>query len=141
MLVAAAAVSGAREALQRAAIAALSAVEDLGGVYPGQPLQAALPHALVEPGIESDWSHKSGKGREVRLFVTLKDEGERPERLQALSAAAEAAIEGLPAELEGWRMASLQFVRSRTAAELRVRATFPVWATVIEYRARMLATG
>ncbi len=126
--------SGAGAALRAAAIEALEALE-LGGVYPGPPLQAAFPHAVVECGPESDWGHKSGRGRELRLAVTLRDSGERPERAQAFAEVAEAAIEaGL--DVEGWRLVTLALLRSRTVAE--GRGGKAGWAVTIEFRARML---
>jgi hypothetical protein len=128
-------VTGAAAALRSAAIEALEAPE-LGGVYPGPPLQAAFPHALVETGPESDWGHKSGRGRELRMAVTVRDLGERPDRAQALAETAEAAIEaGL--EVEGWRVVTLALIRSRTVAE--GRGGKAGWAVVSEFRARMLA--
>ena len=127
--------SGACAALQSAAIETLAAL-DLGAVYPGPPLQAAFPHAVVECGAETDWGHKSGRGREVRLAVTLRDSGERPDRAQALAEVAEATIEaGL--EVEGWRLVTLMLVRRRTVAEGRGGRSG--WAVAIDYRARMLA--
>jgi hypothetical protein len=127
--------SGAGASLQAAAIEALAALE-LGGVYPGPPLQAAFPYAVVECGAEADWSHKSGSGRELRLAVTLRDAGERPERAQAFADVAEATIEaGL--EVEGWRLVTLALLRSRTVAE--GRGGRMGWAVTIDYRARMLA--
>lgn len=129
---------GAGEALQQAGIVALQTVDGLSGVYPGATLQAVHPHALVETGVELDWSHKTSKGREVRLFVTLRDEGERPERLQALMAATEAALETLPPNLDGWKLASFRFLRSRIVSERK--ASGPAWTNVAEYRARMLAS-
>ncbi len=130
-----AAVSGAGTALKEAAIASLDALE-LGGVYPGPPLQAAYPHAVVECGPESDWGHKSGTGRELRLAVILRDSGERPERAEAFADVAEAAVEaGL--EVEGWRLVTLALVRRRTVAE--GRGGGGRWAVVVEFRARMLA--
>ena len=122
-------------ALRSAAIEVLEALE-LGGVYPGPPLQAAFPHAIVECGPETDWGHKSGRGRELRLAVTLRDAGERPERAQAFAEVAEAAIEaGL--DVEGWRLVTLAMVRSRTVAE--GRGGRGGWAVMLEFRARMLA--
>ena len=119
--------------LQAAAIEALAALE-LGGVYPGPPLQAAFPYATVECGAESDWGHKNGRGRELRLAVTLRDEGERPDRAQAFTDVVEAAIEaGL--EVEGWYLVTLALVRRRTVAEGRGAG----WAVTLDYRARMLA--
>lgn len=127
--------SGAGASLQAAAIQALEALE-LGGVYPGPPLQAAFPHAVVECGAEVDWGHKSGRGRELRLAVTLRDAGERPDRVQAFAEVAEAVIEaGL--EIEGWYLVTLTLVRRRTVAE--GRGGKAGWAVAIDYRARMLA--
>jgi hypothetical protein len=127
--------SGAGAMLQAAAIEALAALE-LGGVYPGPPLQAAFPHAVVECGAETDWGHKSGRGRELALAVTLRDAGERPERAQAFAEVAEAAIEaGL--EVEGWRVVTLSMRRRRIVAE--GRGGRMGWAVALDYRARMLA--
>jgi hypothetical protein len=127
--------SGAGAALGSAAIAALEAME-LGAVYPGPPLQAAFPYAVVEAGPEADWGHKNGRGREVRLAVILRDSGERPERARAFADVAEAVIEaGL--EIEGWRLVTLALVRRRTVAE--GRGGKAGWAVTIEFRARMLA--
>ncbi len=127
--------SGAGTTLKAAAIEALESL-DLGGVYPGPPLQAAYPHAVVECGPEADWGHKTGRGRELRLAVTLRDSGERPERAQAFADVAEAAVEaGL--DLEGWRLVTLALVRRRTVAE--GRGSGARWAVAIEFRARMLA--
>lgn len=125
--------SGASEALSAAAIAALKTAPGIGGVYDGSALQAAFPYAVVECGPESDWSHKSGTGRELRLAVVVRDAGERPRRLRALMSEAEAALEALGAELEGWRLVSLAFLRSRTVSESRGK-----WTGVSEYRARLL---
>jgi len=128
-------VSGAGGALRAAAIEALEALE-LGGVYPGPPLQAAFPYATVECGPETDWGHKSGRGRELRLAVTLRDSGERPERAQAFGEVVEAAMEaGL--DVEGWRLVTLALVRARTVAE--GRGGRMGWAVALDYRARMLA--
>lgn len=125
--------SGAGEAVQQAAMAALGQVEGLNGPYPGPPLQAAAPYAVVEAGTESDWSHKSGEGREVRLLVTLYDEGESPARLRLLAGAAETAIAAI-GEVDEWRLISLVFLRSRIARSPKGR-----WAAAIDYRARLLA--
>jgi hypothetical protein len=128
-------VSGAGAALTAAAIEALEALE-LGGIYPGPPLQAAFPYAIVECGAESDWGHKSGRGRALRLAVILRDAGERPDRVRAFAEVVEATIEaGL--DVEGWRLVSLALMRSRTVAE--GRGGKAGWAVAIDYRARMLA--
>jgi hypothetical protein len=130
--------SGAGAALQAAALARLRAVEGLSGVYPGPPLRAAVPYAIVEAGAESDWGHKSGEGREVRLAVGLRDEGERPDRIAARMAAAEAAL-AAPLAVTGWQLVGLAFLRSRLARE--GRGGDSGWSGLIEYRARLLAVA
>ncbi|HEX8214270.1 MAG TPA: DUF3168 domain-containing protein [Allosphingosinicella sp.] len=124
----------AGEKLQQAVSAALQAIGGIG-VYEGPPLQAAAPYAVVEAGPETNWSHKSGTGREVRIAVSLFDRGERPVRLRSLMGEAEAALDAL-AGPTGWQLVAMQFLRSRL-----VRDTQGVWAGVIEYRARLLSTG
>lgn len=129
--------SGAGEALQGAAIQALQAVAELGGVYPGPPLQAAFPYAVVDTGLESDWSHKSAAGREVRLAVTIRDKGERPARVQRLMALSGALLDMLGGEADGWRLVTMGYLRSRLVPP-RAGSADP-WAGVLEYKARMLA--
>jgi hypothetical protein len=126
--------TGAGVALQAAVITELRGLAGLSGVYPGQPVQAIVPFAIVEAGPETDWGHKSGAGRELRLAVTLRDAGERPDRVQALAAAAGQAVGAIGADLEGWRLASFAFLRSRL-----VQDRGGGWAAMIEWRARMLA--
>jgi hypothetical protein len=124
---------GAGQALAEAAIVALSGVAGLNGVYDGPPLSAAFPHARIEAGPESDWSHKSGVGRELRLAIVLRDQGERPARLRALMHAAEIAAGAIGPDLDGWRLVNLVFLRSSLLREKEA-----AWAAAIEYRARLL---
>jgi hypothetical protein len=128
----------ASEALQSAMVAALRAGTGLA-TYDAPPAQAVVPYALIECGGESDWGHKSGKGREVRVAVTVRDAGERPLRLLGLMNDVEAALEAPPGA-EGWQVVSFAWLRSRTVRE--GRAPGPIeWTGVTEYRARMLETG
>lgn len=124
----------ASQALIAAAGDALRSVAGLTGVHEALPVQAVLPYATVEAGVESDWGHKSGAGRELRLSVVLRDAGERPERLRALGAAAQAAVEAIDPALAGWRLVTLVPVRAMTVAEGPGR-----WILTLDYRARMLA--
>jgi hypothetical protein len=126
--------SGAGLALHAGVIAAVQAIEGLHGVYPGAPIQAAVPFATVETGPETDWGHKSGTGRELRVAVTLRDGGEAPTRVQALAVAVEGAVGEIGPEQAGWRLVSLVFLRSRL-----VQDRSGGWAAMIEWRARMLA--
>jgi uncharacterized protein DUF3168 len=124
----------ASEALIEAASAALGGVEGLNGVYDGPPLHGAFPYGILEAGPESDWSHKSGAGRELRLAMTIRDQRERPARLRGLVREAETALEGLASELQDWRLVTLAFVRSRL-----VRGDGG-WTAASDFRARMLKT-
>lgn len=121
--------ASASGALQAAAVAAL---RPLMAVYDGPPLQAAFPYAVVEAGPETDWSHKTGEGREARIAILVRDAGERPERLRTLMETAQAAVDGIAAT-EGWQIVTLHFLRGRVARE-----TKNGWAGAIDYRARML---
>jgi hypothetical protein len=120
-------------ALQAVAVSALQGVADLGGVYDGQPLQAAVPYAVVESGQEADWGHKNGAGREIRLAVTIRDEGERPLRLRRLMAEAEVALSAICAVV-GWQLVTMRFLSSRVAKDRQGG-----WIGLVEFRARLLA--
>jgi hypothetical protein len=124
----------ASEALVAAAMAALREVPGLTGVHEAAPVQAAVPCATVDAGLETDWGHKSGAGRELRLTVTLRDQGERPRRLRALAADVQQALGGLGPDLSGWRLVTLVFVRSICAPDGTGK-----WVLALDFRARLLA--
>lgn len=129
--------SGATAALQAALVAALHGDATLGpalsGVFDGPPPRAAFPYAAIGAAIESDWSHKTGRGREIRLVLSLWDDGATAARLHGLAAAAEGAIEAMTRDLDGWRLVSLAFLRARI-----LRDAAGPWGATIEYRARLL---
>lgn len=126
----------AAEAIMAAAMAALKGLDSVG-VYDGAPVRASFPYVVVEAGAETDWSHKSGVGWEVRIAVTLRDGGERPTRLRRLMGKAEAALAAVGG-MTGWHLVTLHHVRSRVVRESR-GAEPRGWMGVVEFRARMLA--
>lgn len=128
--------SGAGTALAAAAAEALRAVDGLH-VFEAPPLQACVPYAVVQAGAETDWGHKSGAGREVRLALVLVDKGERAERLRGLMDAAEAAVAAVGA-VAGWQLVSLRLLRSRIVPPKK-GAPDASWTAAAEWRARMLA--
>jgi hypothetical protein len=128
--------SAAAEALLGAAVRALQGIDGIGRVYDAPPLTQAAPHAVIEIDAESDWGHKSGAGRELRLAAVLAGEGERPVRLRAASAAAEEVLANLSGEIRGWRLVTMRHVRTR-----ELRRAKGGWVRVIEFRARLLAGG
>jgi hypothetical protein len=127
----------AEGAVHGALVAALRGSADFGGaingVFEGPAVKASAPYAEVQPLIAVDWSTKDKAGRELRPAVTIRDAGEGPARLHALVGAACAAIEAMPRDLDGWRIASLVFVRSRMLREAPGR-----WAATVEFRVRVL---
>ncbi|SFR98033.1 DUF3168 domain-containing protein [Sphingomonas jatrophae] len=125
-------------AVQAAMVAALrgdaTVAATASGVFDGPPARAAFPYVAIGETLARDWSAKGMTGRELNLAVIAWDEGGRAARLHALAAAAEAAIEGMARELDGWRIVSLVFVRSRVVRDPR-----GPWAAIIEFRARAVA--
>ena len=117
-------------ALQAAAVASL-ADAGLHGGFGGPPARAAYPYAAIDAGGESDWSHKTGVGREVALAVTVWDDQQA--RLHAVSEDVEQRISAVAVSGE-WELVSLRFVRRRT-----IRNVAGPWAAAIDFRARLLA--
>lgn len=125
----------AGEAVQATLVAALAGHAGLAGVgvFDGPPARAAYPYVAIGAGVTGDWSHKTGRGREHRLAITIWDDGASAARLHALMADAESAIEGMARDLDGHRLVSLVFLRSRITRDVG-----GPWAGLIEYRARTL---
>lgn len=118
--------------LQAVLAPSIATVTELTGVFDGPPARAAYPYAAIDASTESDWSHKSGSGREVLVAVTLWDD--QPARLQMLADSIEEKV--LMAELAGaWRLVSLNLIRRRI-----IRDVAGPWAAAIDFRARLLAT-
>ena len=118
-------------ALQTAVATALGAISELSGTFDGAPARAAYPYAVMDLGSESDWSHKSGEGREVALAITVWDD--QPIRLHVLADQVEAAARGVTA-VDGHQLVNLRLIRRRV-----VRDVAGPWAAAVDFRARLLA--
>ncbi|UIJ45850.1 DUF3168 domain-containing protein [Sphingomonas cannabina] len=105
----------------------------LNGVFAGPAVRSSPPFAEVSETLAADWGTKDTRGREVRVAVMLRDAAETPARLGAIAALAERAIEAMPREIAGWRVASIAFLRSRTTGDGPGK-----WLCVLEYRVRVL---
>jgi hypothetical protein len=127
----------ASQAIQKAAVAALQVWAPLSGavsgIYDGPPPRAVFPFVSIGSGASSDWSTKTARGRELRVALTVWDDGEEPARLSALMHEAELAIAQISGAHDGWRIASNAFLRSLVARD----AAGP-WAGLIEFRIRVL---
>jgi hypothetical protein len=117
-------------ALQQAIALRIGAIGEIRGVFDGPPARASFPYVAIDAGSESDWSHKSGEGREVLVATTLWDE--QPARIHPLADAIELAVLGT-VDLEGWDIVSLRLVRRRI-----VRDVAGPWAAAVDFRARLL---
>ena len=130
--------NSAMHALQAAAASALAAhpvlADALTGIYDGPPPRAVFPYVAINDGIVSDWSTKTGVGREIRFAITVWDDGETATRLSNLMSHVEDAVLAIPRDLPDWRIASLVFVRSMV-----VRDPAGPWAGLVEHRVRLLA--
>jgi hypothetical protein len=118
-------------ALQSAIAGSLAAVPELSGVFDGPPARAPYPYAAFDAASESDWSHKTGEGREVLVGITLWDD--QPVRLHQLADAVESQIKVI-ADVSGWQLVTMRLIRRRV-----VRDVAGPWAAAIDFRARLLA--
>ncbi|QDZ08679.1 DUF3168 domain-containing protein [Sphingomonas panacisoli] len=127
----------AESVLAEAVLVALAAAlgDQLNGVFDGPPVKASAPWVELGPLIAADWSTKDKSGREVRLALTVRDRADRPARTHALAAAAGGAVEAVPRDLSGWRIASLAFVRARVTGDRPGE-----WSASVEYQIKLLAT-
>jgi Protein of unknown function (DUF3168) len=105
------------------------------GVYDGPEPRLAFPYITITDGLVADWSTKTTLGRELRIALTVWDDGEEASRLHDLMGHVEDAVAAMPRDLPGWRVASIVFLRS-----LVVRDAAGPWAGLVEYRLRLLST-
>ncbi|MFV0922663.1 tail completion protein gp17 [Sphingomonas parapaucimobilis] len=103
-------------------------------LFDAVPVRASVPQAVLGEPSDSDWGAAGIEGRELRVALTLTDEGEQPRRLRACVQAAEAvSLAGVLAD--GWRVAGLSVTATRMAkAGAR-------WTASVEWRARLWRTG
>lgn len=108
----------------------------LNAIVEEAPLRTALPWLALTASASTDWSTKSGRGREIRVALELNYRGYEQLAEADLISAIEARMESLPADQSaaGFQIASLTFLKAR--AEQRGEA---VRSLVLEYRARVLA--
>lgn len=108
----------------------------LNAIVEEAPIRTALPWLALTASGSTDWSTKSGRGREIRVALELNYRGYEQLAEAGLISAIEARMESLPADQSpaGFQIASLTFTKAR--AEQRGEA---LRALVLEYRARVLA--
>ena len=107
----------------------------LNAIVEEAPLRTSPPWLGIVASASADFSHKTGMGREARVALELQTLGDDPGEAAALVGAIEARLAALPSQQDGFRIASLAFLRAR--AEQRGEARR---AVLLEYRARLIAT-
>tara|TARA_A100001391_G_scaffold82509_1_gene53895 strand:+ start:75 stop:464 length:390 start_codon:yes stop_codon:yes gene_type:complete len=101
----------------------VNAIEEEG------PVAASPPTVALVASASTDWSTKSGTGREVRLALELVDRSDDPTASGAIAARIEQRIATLAPQQSGFRVVVTQFLRSRV--ERRRRS---ICAVLLEYR-------
>ncbi|MFY9351014.1 MAG: DUF3168 domain-containing protein [Sphingobium sp.] len=126
----------AEVAVRGAVIAALrndlALMDQMNGLYDGEPARAAAPYGVVGECLGADWGGKDVEGRELRLTVALVVADETPARLGGMIARIEPAI-GAAAVADGWRIVSARLLRSRVA-----RNGAGGWRASVDYRLRVV---
>jgi hypothetical protein len=100
------------------------------------PLETSAPRMSIATSASTDWSTKSGPGREVRIALELVERSDQSASLSNHLALTESRIATLNPEQNGYRVVVTQFLRSR--AERRQRG---LRAVLLEYRFRLLDTS
>jgi hypothetical protein len=118
-------------AVQAAIATVLDGLAELAGVFDGPPARAAYPYVTIDAATETDWSHKTGDGREVLIGLTVWDD--EPVRLHGLADDVEALVAGVSG-VDGWQLVTMRLMRRRV-----LRDVAGPWAAAIEFRARLLA--
>jgi Protein of unknown function (DUF3168) len=130
--------SSAIPIVQEAVVAALRGsipvMATVSGVYDGPPARAAFPYVSVGDSLTSDWSSKTWPGREIRVALTVWDDGEMPSRIHSLMSDVENAVTSVARDLDGWRVVSVVYLRSIVA-----RTPTGAWAGLVEHRVRVMA--
>lgn len=98
------------------------------------PARTSLPWLALVASASTDWSTKSGAGREVRVALELHCRGDAPAAAGDLAAAIERRVEALPRSQQGFVVASTRFLRARAEQRGESRR-----AILIEYAFRLLA--
>ncbi len=106
----------------------------LNSVTEEVPSRTSLPWLTLAASASIDWSTKTETGYESRIALELHCRGDTPDSAAALVAAIQSSVANLPRAQTGFRIVTIQFMRSR--AEQRAENTR---AVLLEYRFRTIA--
>ena len=103
--------------------------ERVNAIAEEAPAAASPPAIAIAASASTDWSTKTGPGREIRLALELVDRGDEAAATGAIAARIEQRIATLAPQQSGFRVVVTRFLRSR--AERRRRN---LRAVLLEYR-------
>lgn len=98
--------------------------------------RAATPWLALVASASIDWSTKTLTGREVRIAFELRLHGDDPTTGADTAELVDARVLSLPAQQDGFRVASASFLRGRAERRERNARTL-----LREYRFRLLASN
>lgn len=110
------------------ALAAINTIEEEA------PLRAAPPWLGIAASASIDWGSKDRAGRESRIALELASRSDDPAADAAILAAIEARVLAMPPFHDGFELASVRFLRSRSEAQPN-----NLRAALIEFRFRLFA--
>ena len=89
-----------------------AALQGIAPVFDAVPVSSPAPYLTIGPDSMTDWSTKTGSGREHRVLIGVWDDAPGRLRVKALLGQVEAAVLALSGDREGVRIAHVLFVRS-----------------------------
>ena len=109
------------------------ALADLNSIAEESPVRASPPWLGIAASASTDFGHKSGRGREVRIALELHGRGNDIATDGALVSAIDKRVGAMPSAQTGFTIAAASFLRGRAE-----RRADNLRATLIEYRFRIL---
>lgn len=99
-------------AMQRLLVAALTGVPGVTGVFDAPAPDAVPPYLTIGPDLVTDWSHKTARGHEHRVTVTLWHPGPGVAAAKALLGPVEDRLLAMTGESLGHRLVSVLLLRN-----------------------------
>lgn len=105
----------------------------VNGVFDQATQRVTAPYVIISDSLSTDWSVKDRTGREVRMALTVHDDGDDAARLGQITDQILIRLNEIPAIQPHFEIAALQYLRSRTR-----RGDDRRWQVLIEFRVRLL---
>ncbi|KQN90944.1 hypothetical protein ASE95_11730 [Sphingomonas sp. Leaf231] len=128
---------GGTGAVRAAVLARLRAQVAVTRVFEGAAAKGTVPFLTLREWSAGDWGTKDRAGRELRIGVAVRDEGESGARAVALAAEAEAALLSLPS-VSGWRVVTAVPVRNVLLNEGQTGRGTARWVVLVDVRVRIM---